>query len=155
MTPWTSADPSATASDAVLLVCVYYKVAAADLERAIATVREFQRTLAAVAGATDAQVLLRFAPPRDDASSARSNDNEPPTADAAHADPPSDARAEPDREPTLMETYSLPLPAGDAGDPAPQAAARAFLAALDAAAAPLAGLLRGARHIELFRPCAS
>ena len=137
---------------ATLLACVYYKVAAADLRSAISTVREFQRTLPGLAGAGGSQVLLRCALPRDDASSTRSNASESPTEHASPAAPPSGAAVAQDVEHTLMETYTLPLPADPA---AASAATAAFLAALDQAAAPLAALVRGARHTELFRPCAS
>jgi hypothetical protein len=50
-----------------------------------------------------------------------------------------------------METYRLLLPVAAGSDAV--AVVRAFLAALEAAADPLAGLLRGARHVELFAPC--
>jgi hypothetical protein len=50
-----------------------------------------------------------------------------------------------------METYRLPLPAA-AGAEA-DAVVRAFLDTLEAASVPLASLLRGARHVELFAPC--
>jgi hypothetical protein len=148
----TDFTPAPGTPQARLLACVYYKVAAADLERAISTVREFQRTLPALAGAAGAQVLLRCALPRDDASSTRSNASQSPTEHASSAATPSGAAVAQDAEHTLMETYTLPLPA----DPAAAAAAvAAFLAALDRAAAPLAAVVRGARHTELFRPCAS
>jgi len=55
-------------------------------------------------------------------------------------------------EATVMETYRLPPPAATAPDV--DATVRAFLATLESAALPLAGLLRGARHVELFAPCA-
>ena len=51
-----------------------------------------------------------------------------------------------------METYRLPLPA--ARGPEADGVVRAFLALLESASAPHAGLLRGARHVELFAPCA-
>jgi hypothetical protein len=127
------------------LVCVYFRVAAADLDRAIQAVREFQRTLAAVDGAVAAQVLLRCAQPRDGTSPARPAVARQATADASPAASSSGAGVDPDAEHTLMETYTL----------APGADAPAFLAALEAAAAAIAGLVRGARHVELFSPCAS
>jgi hypothetical protein len=53
-----------------------------------------------------------------------------------------------------METYRLTLPA--CADRAHAAAdVRTFLDALEAAATPLAGLLRSPRHVELFSPCVS
>lgn len=145
-----TADPARPAP--ALLACVYYKVAAADLETAISMVREFQRTLPGLADAAGAQVLLRCALPRDDASSTRSTASEPPTEHASPAATPSGAAVAQDVEHTLMETYTLPLPADPAAAPA---AIAAFLAALDRAAAPLAAVVRGERHTELFRPCAS
>jgi hypothetical protein len=148
----TDLTPAPAVAGATLLACIYYKVPAADLESAISMVREFQRTLPALAGAAGAQVLLRCALPRDDASSTRSNASEPPTEHAPPAAPPSGAAVAQDVEHTLMETYTLPLPANPA---AASAATAAFLAALDRAAAPLAAIVRGARHTELFRPCAS
>ena len=51
-----------------------------------------------------------------------------------------------------METYRLSLPTP--GAPA-DAALRAFLATLEKASQPHADRLRGARHVELFAPCAS
>jgi hypothetical protein len=52
-----------------------------------------------------------------------------------------------------METYGLDLPA--LAGPEADAAVRAFLDMLEAASLPLASLVRGARHVELFCPCAS
>jgi len=121
------------ADGTVVLVCVYYRVAAADAARANTGVREFQRGLAARIPAMVAESLLRFdltAPPR-------------PADDAS-----------PSHDATLMETYRLPVP-GAPGSPAADAALARFLSMLDAAAAPLAGLLRGTRHVELFAPCVS
>jgi len=130
--------PSVTDHTSAVLVCVYYRVAHGDSPRVISAVREFQRTLRQSARADEVQVLLRcdLPPP------------EPPAA-------PPDAR--PDSVPpppawadaTVMETYRLVLP--DAGA---DAALRDFLAILESAFAPLAGLLRGTRHVELFSPCA-
>jgi len=90
-------------------------------------------------------VLLRCGLPRDGTSPTRSTAVQSPTADASLSATPSGAAVAPDAEHTLMETYAL----------APSVDAAAFLAALDAAATPLAALLRGARHTELFTPCAS
>ena len=134
-----------------MLVCVYYRVAAGDSQRVIAAVREFQRTLGPAGAVSEAQVLLRCdlpsripsAPLPDDRTASR---HEQPTP--AGVDPPVDAAA----EATVMETYSLPPPAATAPDV--DATVRAFLATLESAALPLAGLLRGARHVELFAPCA-
>jgi hypothetical protein len=134
-----------------LLVCVYYRVAAGDSARVIADVREFQRTLRGSSGAADAQVLLRCdLPPRippaplpDDRPASR-HSSEPPAGVDLPVDPAADA--------TVMETYRLALPAAGGADA--DAAVRHFLATLESAALPLAGLLRGARHVELFAPCA-
>ena len=134
-----------------MLVCVYYRVAACDSQRVISGVREFQRTLRQSSGVNEAEVLLRCAlpsplspasPPDDRPASL--HDNEPPAGVDALVDPDADA--------TVMETYRLALP--PAGPPA-DAVVRAFLASLDSAFAPHASLLRGARHVELFAPCAS
>jgi len=116
-----------------VLVCVYFRVAAADAARANAQVREFQRGLAGRMPAMAAESLLRF----DLSAPARPPDDPPASADA-----------------TLMETYRLHLP-GPPGSPAADAALGRFLNMLDTAAAPLAGLLRGTRHVELFAPCVS
>jgi hypothetical protein len=134
-----------------LLICIYYRVAAHDSSRVISAVREFQRTLLQSSGATEAQVLLRCdlpsplspaAPPDDRPASLHSH--EPPAGRDARVDPGADA--------TVMETYRLSLP--PAGSPEADAAVRDFLSSLESASAPLAGLLRGARHVELFAPCA-
>ena len=138
-----------------MLVCVYYRVAAHDSQRVISTVREFQRTLRPADGVREAQVLLRcdlplqgsFAPAASspDARTVSVPALDPSTGRAAGAAPAVDA--------TVMETYRFAPPAG--ADPDPDNQLRAFLATLEAAAAPLASLLRGARHVELFAPCAS
>ena len=62
-----------------------------------------------------------------------------------------DARVDPGADATVMETYRLALPAA-AGAEA-DAVVRAFLDTLESASSPLASLLRGARHVELFAPC--
>jgi len=138
-----------------MLVCVYYRVAAGDSPRVISGVREFQRTLLQGSDANSAEVLLRcdlpspasvaFSVPSASLPDAR-------TASIPSLDPPSDAdaRVEPGADATVMETYRLPLPA--AGQDT-DAVVRAFLATLELAAQPLAGALRGARHVELFAPC--
>lgn len=135
-----------------LLVCVYYRVAAGDSRRVISAVREFQRTLRRSSGVNEAQVLLRCALPPDDPSAPPPNDRtaspHPPEPQAG-----TDAPVDPAADATVMETYRLAQPA--AAGPGPDATVRAFLATLASAAAPLAGLLRGARHVELFAPCAS
>jgi hypothetical protein len=141
-----------------LLVCIYYRVAAGDAERAISAVREFQRTLHGHVGLIDAQVLLRCGLPNDAAApdpvslrpSAPFSD-----APAAHQPPTSGTTPPaPDTDATLMETYRLALPA-PAGSLDADAAVRMFLAALDACAGAVTGFLRSTRHIELFAPCAS
>ena len=134
-----------------LLVCVYYRVAAADAQRAISAAREFQRTLPAHVAPADAQVLLRFelpnvAAPPDPVSAPVSARSLAPSSSTPAALSAADA--------TLMETYRLALPA-PAGSPAADAALRAFLAALDIASTSIAGLLRSTRHVELFAPCVS
>jgi hypothetical protein len=134
-----------------LLICVYYRVAARDSRRVISAVREFQRTLRPGGGATRAEVLLRCdlpsalspaSPPDDRIASVHAP--EPPAGPDALVDPAADA--------TVMETYRLALPV--AGSREADAAVRAFLALLESASLPHAGLLRGARHVELFAPCA-
>ena len=125
-----------------LLVCVYYRVAAADAGRAISMVREFQRTLRAQPGPVEAEVLLRCDVP---SAANASNDAVPPA--------PTDAPPPPGADATVMETYRFALPAR-AGEPASAAAVTTFLDALETAARPLSGLLRGNRHVELFSPCA-
>jgi hypothetical protein len=128
------------------LVCVYYRVARADAPRVISEVREFQRTLGPAGGVNSTEVLLRFDLPSP-ASLASLPDARAPSfhpAEPPVADPGADA--------TVMETYRLSLP--PAGGPQADAAVRDFLSSLETASAPLAGLLRGARHVELFAPCA-
>jgi hypothetical protein len=116
------------------LVCVYYRVAAADAGRANAAVREFQRGLVERVPALRAESLLRFELTMPDAPA-----SDPPPAGA---------------DATLMETYRFPLPAAP-GSAAAQAAIAHFLHTLEAASQGLGGLLRGSRHVELFVPCVS
>lgn len=125
--------PAGPPAPAAALVCVYYRVAAADAGRAKSAVREFQRGLVERVPALEAETLLRFGLTMPDAAPAP-----PPAGDDA----------------TLMETYRLPLP-GAPGSAAAQAALRQFLHTLEAASQGLAGLLRGPRHVELFAPCVS
>ena len=136
---------------ASMLVCVYYRVAACDSQRVISGVREFQRTLRQGSGANEAEVLLRCGLPSP-LSPASPPDERPASP---HIEPPPgiDDPVDPDAEATVMETYRLSLPAA-AGAQA-DAVVRAFLATLETAFAPQACLLRGARHVELFAPCAS
>ncbi len=144
--------PGETVTDRTpeMLVCVYYRVAAGDSQRVIAGVREFQRTLPESGGAQGAQVLLRC-----DLPSASSPVSLPDarTSSVPSHDPPSgaDARVDPGADATVMETYRLPLPA--AAGPSADAVVRSFLATLETASRPIASLLRGARHVELFAPC--
>ncbi|HEY8976759.1 MAG TPA: DUF4936 family protein [Burkholderiaceae bacterium] len=129
-----------------LMVCVYYRVANADAARVISDVREFQRTLRPATGVNSSEVLLRCDLPSP-ASIASLPDARAPSLHPA--EPPV---ADPGADATVMETYRLsPPPAG----PDAEAALRAFLARLEAASRPHASLLRGARHVELFAPCAS
>ena len=130
-----------------MLVCVYYRVAACDSQRVISGVREFQRTLRQASGVNEAEVLLRCALPSPVSPASLPDDrpaslhtNEPPPG----IDPAADA--------TVMETYRLALPSTDGAQT--DAVVRAFLATLESAFAPHASLLRGARHVELFAPCA-
>ncbi len=118
-----------------MLVCVYYRVAASDAPRVISAVRELQRTLRLDACLEEAEVLIRC----------------PLPSTAPPAEPADDPSPEPPAslEATVMETYRLA--AGPATDPK----VGAFLATLAAAALPLAGMLHGDRHVELFAPCAS
>jgi hypothetical protein len=131
-----------------LLVCVYYRVGTADAPLAIARVRDIQRTLRGRLAELEAEVLVRCAVSGGEPQVAA------PTDTAAASNAPEALAA---ADATLMETYRLPLPApadplvGPLADPG---AAR-FLRALETAAAPLAPLLRGARHVEVFTPCAS
>ena len=129
-----------------LMVCVYYRVANADAARVISDVREFQRTLRPATGVNSSEVLLRCDLPSP-ASIASLPDARAPSLHPA--EPPV---ADPGADATVMETYRLPPP--PAG-PDAEAALRAFLARLEAASRPHASLLRGARHVELFAPCAS
>jgi len=128
-----------------MLICIYYRVGMGDSQRVISAVREFQRTLPEASGVNSAEVLLRCDLPSlaslaslTDARSASLHPAPPPAVDDG-----ADA--------TVMETYRLsPPPAGvDAGD-----VLRALLATLETASLPHAPLLRGARHVELFAPCA-
>jgi len=116
------------------LVCVYYKVDAAGLDAAIATVRDIQRGVAAGEPAVQPELLLRSAhlPAGDDASDAT------PSGTSSHKT----------ADPTLMETYRL-----EARTSEPEL--DAFLARLAGLAQALAPRLRGDRHVEVFRPCAS
>jgi hypothetical protein len=141
--------PSPSTPDrAELLICVYYRVAKADAGRATSRVRDFQRTLRERFAGLEAEVLVRCAvspgePPAAAATDSASNAPEAPAATDA----------------TLMETYRLPLseradcPVN--GGTLADAGARRFLRALADAAATLTPLQRGARHVELFTPCAS
>jgi hypothetical protein len=133
-----------------MLVCVYYRVAAGDVHRVIPGVREFQRTLRSGSGVAEAQVLLRCdLPPAPLALLPHARTASVP----AQVPPPgTDVRVDPGADATVMETYRLllPAPAGPGAD----AVLRTFLATLEQASSPLASLLRGARHVELFAPCA-
>lgn len=128
-----------------LLVCVYYRVARAHAPRVISGVREFQRTLGPADGVNSTEVLLRcdLPSPASIASSPDAREPSLPPAEPPVADPGADA--------TVMETYRLSMPVAGAQA---EAALRAFLALLETASQPHAGLLRGARHVELFVPCA-
>jgi len=138
-----TAPPTAAAE---LLVCVYYRVDPGDAPIAIARVRDIQRTLAAGFEGMQAQVLLRC--------EVRAGHSPGAPVDSGAASAPAAAADD-----TLMETYRLPLAARPA-HPSPGTAidapeATRLLQALAAASAPLAPLLRGARHVEVFLPCAS
>ena len=142
--------PSQVHDRAELLVCVYYRVAEADAPLAIDHVRDIQRTLRERFAGLGAEVLVRCAVSPGEPSAAAPTDS-----DAASNAPEGLAAA----DATLMETYRLPLSAR-AGSPVPlgplaDAGALRFLKALAAAAAPLEPLQRGARHVEVFTPCAS
>lgn len=150
--PAAPTEPSVTDRTPVMLVCVYYRVAAGDSQRVISAVREFQRTLPDSGHADEAEVLLRcdLPPPPAPATSPDAR----PASSPTHAPPvdPVDAGADAAVDATVMETYRLRLPlAGTDAD----AAVRDFLALLETASSPFASLLRGARHVELFTPCAS
>ena len=140
-----------------MLVCAYYRVAASDSHRVISGVREFQRTLRQRSGVNDVEVLLRCDLPLPDSPDSLASSSvalpDAPTAFVPSLDPPTgrDARVAPGVDATVMETYRLLLPA--AAGPDADDVVRAFLATLEAAATPLASLLRGARHVELFAPC--
>lgn len=129
-----------------ILVCVYYKVAVPDLRLAIARVRDFQRTLGERRPGLAMEVLVRS-----EACPAAST-----AAVAAGSEAAVTAPAVADV--TLMETYRLISPAPT--DPLALACVAApgvaeLLSDIDAAATPLAPLLRGPRHLEVFAPCAS
>ena len=133
-----------------MLVCVYYRVAAGDSPRVISAVREFQRTLRRRDGVDEAQVLLRCdLPSQESPASPPDVRTAPVPSPVQPADP--DARVDAGADATVMETYRLALPA--AAGAGADAVVRAFLVALEAASQPLASLLRGARHVELFAPC--
>jgi hypothetical protein len=140
-----------------ILVCVYYRVAASDSQRVISKVREFQRTLRQRSGVNEVEVLLRCDLLLPDSPSSLASSSvalpDAPTAFVPSPDPPTGraARVPPGVDATVMETYRLLLPV--AAGPDADAVVRAFLATLEAASTPLASLLRGARHVELFAPC--
>jgi hypothetical protein len=137
-----------------MLVCVYYRVARGDAARAIAVVREFQRTLDAHVALREAQVLLRFGlPPADVSPAPVPHRSSAPLSGTPTPDAAADATTV-DADATLMETYRLALPDA-AGTVRADAAVRAFLAALEGSAGPLAAVARSPRHVELFAPCAS
>jgi hypothetical protein len=130
-----------------LLVCVYYRVGRGDVAHAIARVRDIQRTLAGRFDGLRAQVLVRCEVRTGPGPGAPRDTGAATAAPAAAADD------------TLMETYHLPLSAARAHS-APAAVidtpeAALLLQALEDAARPLAPLLHGARHVEVFLPCAS
>ena len=134
-----------------MLVCVYYRVAASDSGRVISGVREFQRTLRPGSGVEEAQVLLRCDLPSPVSPASLPDDRIASLhapGPAAGADAPVDAAA----DATVMETYRLVLP--PAGGRESDSVVRALLTMLETAFAPHVSLLRGARHVELFAPCA-
>jgi hypothetical protein len=144
VTESTLSTPAPQAAE--LLVCVYYRVAGGDTASAIARVRDIQRTLADRFDGLKAEVLVRC--------EARAGLSPPAQRDSGASSAPAPAADD-----TLMETYRLPLPA-DPARPSPGTAidapeAARLLGALESACAPLAPLLRGARHVEVFMPCAS
>ena len=141
-------DETVTYRTSTMLVCVYYRVAACDSQRVISAVREFQRTLRQGNGVDEAEVLLRCALPS--LVSPASLPDERPELPSTNEPPPG---LDPAADATVMEAYRLALPA--AAGPEADATVRAFLATLETAFAPHASLLRGARHVELFAPCAS
>ena len=131
-----------------MLVCVYYRVAAGDSQRVISAVREFQRTLQQRGDVDEVEVLLRCdLPSQESPASLPDVRTASVPSPVQPADP--DARVDAGADATVMETYRLCLPAAAGTD----AVVRAFLDALEAASLPLASLLRGARHVELFAPC--
>ena len=142
-------------NNASLLLCIYYRVAAADAESVISTVREFQRTLRSDVRLSDVQVLLRCGLPNAAASPDSVSDRPiAPAAALPASAPPASAFPTAEADATLMETYRLALPAAYPTG-ASDAIVRAFLERLEAAARPISALLRGERHVELFAPCAS
>ena len=136
--------PSVTDRTPQMLICIYYRVAAGDSPRVISAVREFQRTLQESGRADEVEVLLRCDLPAPDPPASPPDARPDPLP--SHA-PSGDAGA----DATVMETYRLALPSGTPAE----RAVRDFLAMLETAASPLADLLRGPRHVELFTPCAS
>lgn len=115
------------------LVCVYYRVAAADLDAVIAAVRDIQRGITAREPGAAAELLVRSA--------------HPSTGDADRG-APAGRTPSTTADPTLMETYRL-----DARTAGPRL--EAFLAMLAGRMQVLAPRLRGERHVEVFLPCAS
>ena len=126
------AGPVAPPDVTEVLVCVYYKVAAPGLGPAIAAVRELQRGMAAGTPGLVAELLLRSDHP----------------GGLAPAAAPVPATPSPPADPTLMETYRL-----DARTTG--ASLDAIVASLARPAPSLQPWLRGDRHVEVFRPCAS
>jgi len=137
-------EPALSATE--LLVCVYYRVDRADAPVAIALVRDIQRTLAARFDGLQPQVLVRCEQ-RPGPTPAAPRDSGATSAPVVAADD------------TVMETYRLPLPANPArpspGSPVDTPEVTRLLQALELECAPLAALLRGERHVEVFLPCAS
>ena len=125
-----------------LLVCVWYRVARSDADAVIRAVRDIQRGLEGHVALVDAEILLRSDVPDPGAAPAT------PPASASTAPMTAQPPAGPAGDATLMETYRL-----RAGTADTQRAA--FLAMLEAHAAPLATRVIGTRHVEVFLPCAS
>jgi hypothetical protein len=118
-----------------VLVCVYYRVADADRDAAIAAARDIQRALADEGPRFASELLLRSEHP---------STGQP----AMETSPPATTSPVRPTESTLMETYRFDARTGE-----PPLAA--FLARLADRARTLSPLLRSDRHVEVFRPCVS
>ena len=133
---------SLRAAPDLALVCVYYRVSVPEVAHVTLQVRDIQRKLIDRFTGLQAEVLLRCALCNAPSSSDASSPSTAPAVDAT-----GDA--------TLMETYRLKPSSPEGAGDLSAATLEAFLQALAVAATGLAPSLSGARHVEVFRPCAS